>query len=73
MTSEDDNISVTGSPAVIRRRLGVVDVPNKEDNLSPGIIMSLFFPYFIHNFKCILLFKMLRQTVVYVVEEVECL
>lgn len=37
MTSEDDNISVSGSPAVIRRRLGVVDNPNKEDNLSPGI------------------------------------
>lgn len=36
MTSEEDNISVSGSPAVIRRRLGVVDNPNKEDNLSPG-------------------------------------
>lgn len=37
MTSEEDNISVSGSPAVIRRRMGVIDNPNKEDNLSPGI------------------------------------
>lgn len=36
VTSEEDNISVSGSPAVIRRRLGVVENPNKEDNLSPG-------------------------------------
>lgn len=33
---EDGGVSVCGSPAVIRRRLGVVDNPNKEDNLSPG-------------------------------------
>lgn len=37
MTSEEDNISVSGSPAMVRRRLGVVENPNKEDNLSPGI------------------------------------
>lgn len=37
VTSEEDNISVSGSPAVIRRRLGVVDNPNKEDNLSPDV------------------------------------
>jgi len=36
VASEDDNVSISGSPAVIRRRLGVVDNPNKEDNLSPG-------------------------------------
>lgn len=44
VTSEDDNISVSGSPAVIRRRLGVVDNPNKEDNLSPGIY---YIPYYV--------------------------
>jgi len=36
VNSEEDNVSVSGSPAVIRRRLGVVDNPNREDNLSPG-------------------------------------
>lgn len=39
VNSEEDNVSVTGSPVVIRRRLGVVDNPNKEENLSPGMII----------------------------------